>query len=287
MRNGRRRSGLFGLARLAPVMVGGFVAALMIGGAATGALLTSSEGSDTEPPSSISESASAGEGGAVALLAADLTLAKTAPPTVGPGGTIPYVITVTNGGDEAATNVQVTDELPDAAEFESLDDPGEYCSREAQFIDCTIPSLEAGTSAEWTINTTATEIKTIENTAFLQRPDQEPLAATASTQVTVDPRISIVKSAPESATVGEEFPYTLHVHNGGNVNLIDMRVVDELPDGVEFVEFVGASGDACDEVSGVVTCLGDSLSPCDHLRAHIPRARPLDRSRSSTARRSR
>src|SRR5687768_3928285 len=124
MRNGRRRGGLFGLLRLAPVMVGGFVAALMIGGAATGALLTSSEGSDTEPPPSISAT-STGEGGAIALLAADLTLAKTAPPTVGPGGGIPYVITVTNDGDEAATNVRVTDELPDAAEFESLDDPGQ------------------------------------------------------------------------------------------------------------------------------------------------------------------
>ncbi len=95
MRNGRRRFGLFGLARLAPVMVGGFVAALMIGGAATGALLTSSEGSDTEPPASVSA-----DRAALALLAADLKLTKTAPETVKLGEEIAYAITVTNDGDE-------------------------------------------------------------------------------------------------------------------------------------------------------------------------------------------
>ncbi len=40
-----------------------------------------------------------------------------------------------------------------------------------------------------------------------------------------------------------------------------MRVEDEIPDSVEFVEFVGATGDACDETEGVVTCGPDTLTP--------------------------
>ena len=91
MANGRRRGGLFRLARLAPVMVGGFVAALMIGGAATGALLTSSEGSDTEPPPSVSA-----DRAALALLAADLKLTKAAPETVKLGAEIAYPVSYTH-----------------------------------------------------------------------------------------------------------------------------------------------------------------------------------------------
>src|SRR6187431_1447842 len=130
MRNGRRRGGLSGLLRLAPVMVGGFVAALMIGGAATGALLTSSEGADTEPPASVAGP----DNGVVGLLAADLKLSKTAPDTVKLGEEIAYVVTVTNDGDEAATNVVVTDTLPTGATFESLEDPAKVCNRDGQVI---------------------------------------------------------------------------------------------------------------------------------------------------------
>jgi uncharacterized repeat protein (TIGR01451 family) len=236
-------------------MVGGFIAALMIGGAATGALLTSSEGGDTEPPTSVAGA----DNGAVELLAADLTLSKTAPETVKLGEEIAYVITVTNAGDEAA-DVHLTDELPDGAEFESLDDEGEDCTVEAQFVECTVPQLAGGSSVSWTIHTTATEAGTIENSALLDRPDQEPLTAKASTRVTADAAIEIVKTAPESATVGQVFQYTLSVANIGDVGLNDMRVVDELPDAVTFVEFVGATGDACDEEGGVVTCGPDTLS---------------------------
>ena len=61
------------------------------------------------------------------------------------------------------------------------------------------------------------------------------IATGTTTKTWVGPAISIEKTAPGTASVGEEFQYTIVVTNPGKAESTNVRVSDELPDGIQFV----------------------------------------------------
>ena len=85
---------------------------------------------------------------------ADLSLTKTGPSTVPPGGTITYTITVSNAGPQPATNVVVTDPIPAGTTFVSATPSQGTCSGTTTVI-CNIGTLANPGSATITLVVTA------------------------------------------------------------------------------------------------------------------------------------
>ena len=158
-----------------------------------------------------------GDRAALALLAADLKLTKTAPETVKLGEAIPYVITVTNDGDEAATNVLVTDTLPDRRHVRLARRPGQGLQpgRHSWSSARSRPSRPAEARRRGRSRTTAVDAGRSTTPPRCRAMTPRPLRATATTTVTASRRrpgtaaLSIVKSAPTTAASGQ---LRLHPH---------------------------------------------------------------------------
>ncbi len=108
---------------------------------------------------------------------ADLSISKTASPTnTTLGGTVTFTINVTNGGPDAATNVEVTDLLPAGLTYQSDNGGGAYNSTTGIW---NIASIANGASTSLQITGTATALGVVENTAEISEslvydPDSQP-----------------------------------------------------------------------------------------------------------------
>ena len=177
-------------------------------------------------------------------------ITKTATPTATAGDTITYTITVTNTGGGKATNVVVTDALPDGLVKENEDvtlncPEGTDCSYDPQTgtVTWTIPSLAAQTGkAELTVQVkvadSALNLDKITNTAYMKTYDGYeggPISASAETKITKS-NLSIAKSASSSsnesgatAKPGDAITYTITVKNTGDADAKGKTVIDTLP----------------------------------------------------------
>lgn len=102
----------------------------------------------------------------IAATAADLDVTKTAAPSSGPPGTVlTYTVTVTNNGPATATDVVVTDPLPDEVTFVSAD---AGCTHSLGTVTCEAGNLEDGESASFEISVRVNQGVTgsFENTAY-------------------------------------------------------------------------------------------------------------------------
>jgi uncharacterized repeat protein (TIGR01451 family) len=76
--------------------------------------------------------------------AADLSITKTdRPDPVQPGGTVTYTISVTNAGPDAATNVTVTDRLPNGVTFLSASTTSGNCSQTKLTVTCDLGAISS------------------------------------------------------------------------------------------------------------------------------------------------
>ena len=113
-------------------------------------------------------------GTTVVIFIADLSLAKASnPDRVTVGQSLTYTLTVTNSGPSDATEVILTDSLPDGVSFESAAASQGDCSGAAVVI-CAIGTLGSGDNATVTIEVTAGAAGTIVNTANVVSAAQDP-----------------------------------------------------------------------------------------------------------------
>jgi uncharacterized repeat protein (TIGR01451 family) len=82
--------------------------------------------------------------------------------------------------------------------------------------------------------------------------NEVPEDGCAPVDVTFPPDVSIVKTGPESATVGTAFNYTLTATNTGAVTAPDVIVTDVLPSNLTYVSATPATG-TCSFDSGTAT----------------------------------
>lgn len=178
-------------------------------------------------------------------------ITKTATQTATAGDTITYTITVTNTGGGAATNVQVTDELPDGLVKEKVADvtltpeAGTSCSYDptTETVTWAIPALAAQTGeAELTVKVkvadSALSLDKITNTAYMETYNEyqgDPIPAHAETKITKS-NLSIAKSASSTsdntgatAKPGDTITYTITVTNSGDADAKGKTVIDTLP----------------------------------------------------------
>src|SRR5262249_57098992 len=140
---------------------------------------------------------------------------------------------VHSGGPNDATGVAVTDTLPTGVSFVSA---RSGCVNSSGTVTCTVGALANGANATATIVVTAPNNGgTITNTATVAGQQGDPNtannAASATTTVNGSADLSITKTAPASVTTGQQFTYTLSVHNGGPSDANGVSATDTLAAG--------------------------------------------------------
>ncbi|HKS22368.1 MAG TPA: LamG-like jellyroll fold domain-containing protein [Thermoanaerobaculia bacterium] len=144
--------------------------------------------------------------------AADVTIVKSAPPSVSVGQGIGYSITVTNNGPVSATNVIVTDTVPPGTNFASATASQGTCGGTST-VTCNLGTLASGASATVSIAVNANSAGTVTNTATVAADQHDPNpsdnSSSASTIVS-----NLTCSAP-AVTAGGPTTFC----NGGSVTL--------------------------------------------------------------------
>ena len=224
---------------------------------------TSSITSATADPSSANNAASQTT---VVNAPSDLALALSASPSPVPAhATLRYTIGVTNLGPRDATNLVVTDRLPDGnVLFVGATGIGWTCALAGQIVTCTRPLLLVGAAPSITIQVTTPAasgalIDQATVTATTADLDLANNTASLTTDVFDSADLSIAASeGPDPVRIGTDLSYTLSVANDGPTAATSVSVVDTLPAGTTFVS-AGGSGWSCTSLGQQVLCTMASL----------------------------
>jgi uncharacterized repeat protein (TIGR01451 family) len=191
----------------------------------------------------------------------DLALSLSASPSPVPAhATLTYTIDITNLGPRDATNLVVTNRLPDGnVLFLGAAGIGWTCALAGQIVTCTRPLLLVGAAPSIAIqirtpDVNGTLIDQASVTAATADLDLDNNAMSNTTDVFDSADLSILASeGPNPVRIGTDLVYTLSVGNAGPTGATAVSVVDTLPAGTSFVSASG-SGWSCAHTGGVVTC---------------------------------
>ncbi|MFD9791890.1 hypothetical protein ACFWXK_13165 [Streptomyces sp. NPDC059070] len=195
----------------------------------------------------------------------------------GPDGVYDYLITAVNHGPSQATDVTVTDELPESLVFVSSRDG---CTARGRTITCgPLPKLGVGESHAWSVTVRLADDydgdgSDITNSASVTSPTHDPRPENNTASVTglpVSPdwgradlaltKTAVLAEGRRWVRPGETFRYRITVRNQGPGVARQVRVSDPLPGELSFV----ASSDDCapDEANArTVLCPSlDRLAP--------------------------
>ena len=181
---------------------------------------------------------------------ADLSVMKSGPGTAIVGTDIAYTITATNPGPSDASNVTISDTLPAATTFVSMQQnsgPAFNCSGTTT-VTCTIATFTAGASATFTLTVHVNSPANLSNTATIASTTPDPNAndntSTATTIATEHADLSVTKSGPALATVGTDIAYTITAANAGPNDASTVTLNDTIPAATSFVSMQQNSGPA-------------------------------------------
>jgi uncharacterized repeat protein (TIGR01451 family) len=186
----------------------------------------------------------------------DLAITKTvnnATPNV--GDNVTFTITVTNNGPDAATGVQVTDQLPAGLTYvSSTTTQGTYDENTGLWETLTI--ADQGT-ATLTITATVEEASAggVTNTATITASDQyDPDDTNNEDSQDIDPQqsdLAITKTVDDATpNVGDDVTFTITVTNNGPDAATGVQVTDQLPAGLTYVSSTTTQG-TYDENTGL------------------------------------
>jgi uncharacterized repeat protein (TIGR01451 family) len=197
---------------------------------------------------------------------AAVTVTKTAEPArVVAGEPITWTLHVSNAGPGEATNLVVTDPLPNGvADPVVVSSTGAAwsCSIAGLVVTCTTDHMPVGTG-DITISATApVEPGEVRNTCVVATDaDPSPSVGGCSVTTPVDrsAELSVTKRATQSTVrAGEGIDWIITVTNRGPSSAADLVVTDTLPAGVSNVTASGA-GWTCSVSAQAVTCSRPSL----------------------------
>ena len=96
------------------------------------------------------------------------------PDPVTAGGQLDYAIEVTNAGPDAATGVEVTDDLPSRIDLVSSSPSQGSCDRHGRQVECALGTVDAGASATITIRVGTRKAGSLVNTVTVSTADTDP-----------------------------------------------------------------------------------------------------------------
>lgn len=187
------------------------------------------------------------------------------------GQTLTYVLFASNAGPDPATNVVITDTLPDGVDLISATPNQGTCGGlVGNLITCNLGDLDVGAFTEVRILVRPTTTGTILNVAQISADEHDPKSSNnTSPQTTTvlppdveppdpgDPEVNdlfVLKFAsPNPVTVGEEILFTIIVGNNGEFGS-QATLIDDLPSGVTFISATSSTGELCGLIDGDVVC---------------------------------
>ena len=186
----------------------------------------------------------------------DMSIVKTGPTTVTAGGTVTWVITVTNNGPGNSSGYVVNDPVPAGVTGVATSTPG--CAVVGNNVQCTEGVLDSGDTFNIILTGTAPD-KTdscFTNTASVIGNESDPNAKnnSSSVQTCTTPGISLVKTASITAysSAGTLVTYTYNVTNTStNTALTNVTVTDPM---------TGLSAINCGSNTNVISVLNAGAS---------------------------
>ncbi len=205
--------------------------------------------------------------------ASDLSIvANTGVTTTTVGDTFNYILSATNNGPSATTDIVVSNTLPPEVSFISVT-AGEFnCLESVGVVDCTYMAgpVSAGMSAaDIVISVQADTAGTANNTAIIMSSVVTDINAandTDTASLVIDPPAPVggvdmrifKRSLQQQVDGGASINYQITVQNIGNLPASGVQIEDTLPDGTSLLSVSAVNWD-CSESDGVVTC--DYLPP--------------------------
>jgi uncharacterized repeat protein (TIGR01451 family) len=219
---------------------------------------------------------------------ADLSVTKTASPaSYSPNKPLTYTITVTNGGPAAVAGASVSDTVPTPVLGFNWTCPSGCSPSSGTGNVSTSVSLASGASAVITLTgtipngTTGTLTNTVtvaapsgvtdpnpgnnsatQTTSRAGSPPPPPPPPPSSSPSPTSPSadVSITKTGPSSANLGDTVSFTLAAHNNGPNAAASVVVRDTLPGELEYVSATASGGVACSASGQAVQCTIATLS---------------------------
>jgi large repetitive protein len=201
--------------------------------------------------------------------AADFDLTATDPDTVVPGQGGEVTFTLRNQGPSTSvTDATVTLQAPPAATWDTGSQPT-GCTGTERELTCTVPAgvapgAETDLTLAYTVDPAAAE-GTATGTALVNGGEDANAGndtaewavdvAAASADLHIDKT-----AAAGTVTPGDQFEYTLTVHNDGPSTAVDAAVTDTLPAQLTYVSATG-TGATCEASGPTVTCDYAALAP--------------------------
>lgn len=181
---------------------------------------------------------------------ADVAVTKSGPLSALASETIAYVVTVTNNGPNAATNVVVVDSLPASGTFVGAAPAGARSGR--RLVWPTVASLAPGATLTYAVTWTAPPNPpvplTLRNLAYSTASSVDPVpsnnsssnpVAIVNTAVTALADLATTKTGPATVNAITNYTYTITTRNNGPSRATAIVVRDTLPPGVTFVTASG------------------------------------------------
>lgn len=157
-----------------------------------------------------------------------IAISKTCTPNAMVGEAVNYSITVSNPSQVDATNVVVTDTVPDGIQYVSSTPSA---SAAGNSLTWSLGSIPGGGSTTINVQGTAARTGTFENCAEV-RADQNLSDRACCQTVVTAPALVVEKSCPSEVILCDTIEYVITVRNTGDGVARNVRIEDALPDGV-------------------------------------------------------
>ena len=184
-----------------------------------------------------------------------------------------YNVTITNTGDAAAANVEVTDTIPSGPTFTSATSSQGSCSYDfaLRTVTCNLGTIGVGANATATITIKPRSEGTLNNTANVSGGQWDPATGNSSASVNGLPAVKFVDLAVQKTAsanpifAGQNVTYTITVKNVSTpFNATGVTVTDVLPASLKFVSATTSQGSLITPPvgsSGTVTANLGTLAP--------------------------
>lgn len=144
------------------------------------------------------------------------------------GDTVTYTITVNNPSQVDATNVVVTDAIPDGLSYVSSTPAGNAAG---QTVTWNVGTLQAAGRSTITVQAKANRTGRFENCASVTAAMNLSAKDCCETVVS-SPKLVIEKTCPQQVTTCDPIEYVITVRNTGDGVAKNVRIEDTLPDGL-------------------------------------------------------
>lgn len=183
------------------------------------------------------------------------------PSSVPAGQNVTYTVTLSNNGPSPATNVSLTDTLPQNVTLVSANSTQGSTSLSGNVLTTTIPTLPAnGTPVVLTVvvatnaatAASITDLASVSATESDANPGNNSGSATTAVTPVVDMGV-VVQASPNPVQVGQNLTYTVTATNHGPSTATNVKIIDALPANVTFVSAIDSVGGTPTSAAGTVT----------------------------------